>query len=656
MPDNYRHPRRDRDVYNEIATGTRVIIAFHSDNGFDGIVNGYNRHIGRIVSVQTSKSFGGASGSFSITIKKPPHFGSTSLLRLFPDPEGTWVRISFIVDGTVISTMWGNVDTVSESTGRSGNGARAETYTITGRDIGKVFEETKVFFMPYTGTAVRSLIGTMNAVANQALGPTPDMFVRQYIELWLGTNRMTEKVWELPRSMWNVAGTSFYDALNRSTIQCMNEGNGLTFDNTGMSPQSATGQALWDVLQQYANGCLNEMWVDLAPRPWDLRNLAALEPAIYLRERMFPTASLNADGTFSGEFTRRWNKLRTRILNLQDIQSRQVARGGAANRHNYWELKASFLGSALGAQYLAQDLGARPFRPGSMPIVNAESIRKFGVRPFFATTNFCPINDPERQANFLVLASNWLKKMHDWYGVAHMELTGTLSTSRIFPEIRIGERVVEKRHDGDITYYVEGVDHSWAYPGAGSTHITVTHGAYEGEELLERLYAEYEVPEVVTQDECTDEIDPDLDDLDEVVAQLAAGCRFGVGPDFTAELTGENVTEDQILEGNYDNGVNASGAGLVQEGATPIECLMVTPDPEMIPSIDDAEAVHARQIVEGTTTNTAPDLETDAEVEDATLTQDALEGEQPISTPEDDPFAGIDWSSDDPLEGILDQI
>jgi hypothetical protein len=346
------------------------------------------------------------------------------------------------------------------------------------------------------------------------------------------------------------------------------------------------------------------------------------------------------------------------------VKTRNIARGGAANRFNYWWLSHSALDNGFATNDTRQDLGPNAFRPGSLPIVNPESMRRHGIRPFIRSSNYLPINDPNRVGGMLTLASNWLKRVHDWYGVAHMEMTGTLDTSRLFPEIRLGERLLERRNDGNIIYYIEGVDQSWTYPNEGRTQLTLTHGSYEDEDLLAFLYDEYEVPETVTQEDCVELIGPQafssFDENDDVLAQLAQGCRFGVtdDPDFTAEIQNvEGVSlEEARARGGFDHpqGTDPAGAGLVGEGADPIEFILgITPDPEMVPNLNDVEGAHAQRVATEEETNPVPQPETQAEVDDIALSEEALESGQPISVP-DDPFAGTEIDdSDDPIGGIV---
>jgi hypothetical protein len=653
-----RHPRRDRLTLREQATSTRAIIAFHSHEGFDGIVNGFHPRIGQIVGVHTSKAFGAASGSFTITIKKPEDI-TFSMHRIWPDPEGTWVRIAWLVDGQIIDGMWGLIDTVTEDTTRSGGGARSETYTISGRDIGKIFEETKIFMNLFNTSTARSVVATQRGIPEQAVRGTPANFIRTLLELWIGNHAMAEKQWNLPRSLWAVGGPTFYDGLNKTTIQPMNAGNGETFDNSVLTPDQESGTALWDVMQRYNNGLMNEMWVDLAPPPEDIRRLSGLRPSFYLRERMFKTK----------ESRRRWDALRTRVLEPGDIQGRQVAKGGAVNRFNYWLLKGGFLGSGYAQLSLVQDLGADSYLPGSIPIINNESIQKHSLRPYIVSSDFLPFNDPLAGRGFLTLAANWLKRLHDWYGVAHMQLSGTLHTTRVFPEIRIGEKVSERRSDGDVSYYVESVENSWTYPGAGASTLTVTHGEIEADEaLLDILYRQYESLSIVTQDDCVELLPVETlkganIEEEELIAQLAAGCGLQA-PNVLLDqaqqesldpgefiLNGTNITRTEL------EGAGSSGRGLVSEGAIPDDtALGLTPDPEMIPSLGDIEASHALAAATGATTETVPDVEAETQADDIALSQEALEEGRPIAVPPDDPFQGTDFSNVDPLAGIEEDL
>ena len=580
-------PHSNRNFFSKYGTSTRCVVSFHSDDNFDGTIQDAHPLLGRIVSVNTSKSFGGASGSFSITIKKPPSL-TTAWTRLFSNPEGTWVRITYLVDGQGIPVLWGMVDSIQESTQRGDTGTRVETYTITGRDFGKVFEDSKTLISLFAVHNLDLVFGMYQAANIDPYVGTADGIVKKAIDIWLGNGGLASKQYRLPRSLAEVANAkSIYEAMNFSTIQKFDEGNGITEAMSIINMDQQSGGALWDLLQQYCNGVLNEMWVDLAPHP---EHNGAMRPAFYLRERIFRTQ----------EGTSRWDQTRVHKLEKNDVRSRNLAKGGAANRYNYWVITGSVLGDQFETQAQTHSMGLEPFKPGAIPIINVESVQRHGLRPYTVNTNFLPFFKQNEGTNFIRLAANWLKRIHDWYGVAPFQLSGTITTTRMFPEIRIGQRIQELRDEGTVTYYVEGVDHQWSYPGAGSTTITLTHGQYDGVSALADLYTQYETP-----------------------AANAAALNA-----FDDQAKRDQRAEDLALLDVQQNRV--PGDNVNPASADEATAKAKTSDPGMVPGKDPASA-HASKVASGESKDPIADQEVETAQSAVSLPQDNLEAVLPIA-------------------------
>jgi hypothetical protein len=586
MPEASVHS--NRRVYNPRATSTRCIVSFHSDDNFDGTIQDAHPLLGSIVGVSTSKSFGGASGSFSITIKKPRSL-TTTWHRLFSNPEGTWVRITYLVDGQGIPVLWGMVDAIQESTVRSDTGTRTETYTVTGRDFGKVFEDSKTLISLFAVHNLDLVLGMYQAANIDPYVGTADGIVKKAINIWLGNGGLASKQYRLPKSLAEVSGAqSIYDTMNFSTIQKFDDGNGITEAMSIIDINKQSGGALWDLLQQYCNGVLNEMWVDLAPHP---EHNGAMRPAFYLRERIFRT---------QGD-TNRWDQTRVRQLEKNDVRSRNLAKGGAANRYNYWVITGSVLGDQFETQAQTHSMGLEPFKPGAIPIINVESVQRHGLRPYTANTNFLPFFKQGQGTNFIRLAANWLKRIHDWYGVAPFQLSGTIMTTRMFPEIRIGQRIQELRDEGSITYYVEGVDHNWSHPGPGSTTITVTHGEYDdGVSALAHLYAQYETPAANAAA---------LDAIEEQSRLAQRNADLALIDEYQTIVPGENV--------------NAESDDVIAALAKPA-------DPTMMPG-KDGPSSQATKVATGESQDPVADKEVETTQAAVSLPQDNLEAILPIA-------------------------
>jgi hypothetical protein len=686
-------PRDDRQRWEQ-STHTRAVVSFHTDDpdGFDA-PEPIRSHpdFGEIISVSTEKTMGAAAGTFTIVVKKPPRTerGKQSWKNLWADPEEVWVRIKFIVDGETIDTMFGQIDSVSESTSRSGGGARNETFTISGRDFGKVFETTEMFTNFYASEALTQSVlsqAWLIQTGLENLTGTPAHFVRFLIETWLANNGIGESQWMLPASL---GGDAFHAMLNLTTIQDMDQyTNGILHNPNIISVDGQQGSKLWESMSNLSHGLLNEMWVDLAPPPtppaafvspaggFQLGSrraasgsssgsglssappLDGLVPSVYLRERPFPIRS--DDGRHSNH--RKWDQLRTRRLRPGDVQSRSLARGGASHRYNYWQLDAVGLASQdYGNINLLQRgiEGVEAGRPGNNPIFNAESMGRHGVRRYAQSTRFLPMRQTDTDAETWVrVAARWLKKLHDWYVIAPLELSGSLTLTRIMPEIRIGERVSEERHEGKIFFYCEGVQHEWQYPNAGRTTLTLTRGEYEDEDLLDRVYDQYENPRMLSaRERCFVPAALDTDVLiatgqnqsNELVDALARGCGFGVVAGDEAGFgtfdaaagevsgPGDQVTREQRT-------LTAERDGTVAPRVDP--STPATQDSAMNPSLNDTDPAIAGGDLP------APGATAD-EPGDPTLSRDALETGEPIQTED---FSGLDFddASGDPILGIED--
>ena len=580
----------------ETYANTRCEVAFHSegDDNFDGVVFGSHPQLGRIVGVTTTKGLGGASGTFQITMKKPTD-QNQSWAQLFPAPEGVWVRITYIIDGERRPLLWGMIDSIVENVQRQGSGARTETYTITGRDIGKVFEDTKTIVNLFAVSSIEMFAAMLQAYNTQpALGP-PDVVIRDILKRWLGNNGLASRQYRLPQSLAKIAGVeNFYDALNLDTIQKMDRGHGETLDMSILNPDQQGGAALWDILQQYCNGLINEMWLDLA---YD-QNKKAWRPAFYLRERIFRTEGV-------GGLTL-WDNAPIFDLKLGMVRGWQLAKGGAANRYNYWLLHGGVLGDQYSTQALTHSIGKEPYKPGAIPIINLDSMQRHGIRPYVVTTNFLPLYKREKDENgelkeigqnFITLAANWLKRAHDWYGVAPGQLSGTITTTRLLPGLRVGERVREERHNGSrVVYYIESVTHNWSYPGAGTSTITVTHGQIDGENLLDALYAQYE--ERSTTSKALSDV-KQSDDPQPIEAQTRA-------------------PQDEVIPARSED----EKAARTKTGA-----------PKSVPTVGNPLTAQALQVALGESQDPLPPKEAPAQP-DLSLSEDDLNRGTKISTPE----------------------
>lgn len=492
-----------------LPVNTRLLVSFHSHEvtGFNGTLSSGVGRAGlsgedapaQVVGFTSQKMFGPASGTWTLQLK--PTNGQDLLHgpdKLWDDPEDVWVRIAVMKNGVTKEAMSGLVNTMTESMMRSDNGTRIVTYSLAGQDAGKPFDRTELFVNMWESAGTLPTIAMYDGLKDNIQG-RPNQFVKGLIDTWLGNNGVSDKQWKLPGSL---GGGYYFDALNKQYAKNL---KGFMQDPTIYDPKQWMGRNLWDSLQEYSNGLLNEMYVDVDPdQEFDERKLAV---KFVLRERPFPTN----EGRFA------WENLRTIRLLPEDVQSRNMTKGSPESRFNYWLIDGSGLyGQGMANLAIIQNASGRGKGiPGSAPIYDIESMRRHGFRRWLQTTKFLPfrlfgqteeVDDtvafltPELgaldtelfpgQDPWFEVAAGWLHMLHDWYSVAPLQLSGDLTTTSIFPDFRIGERLEELRRDGSqCFYYVEGVEHQYTYPNKGSTTLTLTRGEFVDEDLLATVYS-----------------------------------------------------------------------------------------------------------------------------------------------------------------------
>jgi hypothetical protein len=158
------------------------------------------------------------------------------------------------------------------------------------------------------------------------------------------------------------------------------------------------------------------------------------------------------------------------VISVKDIVTENIGRGDQ-DIVNLLELYSDG-GKGLGRhmKFVTQDV---------QPIVTPISVLRHGLRVRTYNTRFARFSskvssvDGVDSANTRHKLIRWAMMLDHWYQHNAEYLNGSIST-RAFPEIRVGYRLdVAERNE---SYYVEGVNHSWAYPGAMLTTLTLSRG------------------------------------------------------------------------------------------------------------------------------------------------------------------------------------
>jgi hypothetical protein len=123
------------------------------------------------------------------------------------------------------------------------------------------------------------------------------------------------------------------------------------------------------------------------------------------------------------------------------------------------------------------------------PQVDLESVRHHGVRRMDARSRY--MTDPEyvkqevgedteaQTEVYLKMAIAYRNIVRDLHCMNHLFLNGSITLNHSRPDIRIGSRIrIEQPGEGvsEMSAYVEGVQHNWAYGTGTRTSLTVSHG------------------------------------------------------------------------------------------------------------------------------------------------------------------------------------
>ena len=446
-----------------------------------------------LVSVSTSKSFGGA-GQFTLTFKPAKGVTDTPLDQFVDDD---WVDIIFKKHGKVYHTMRGLIDRIGRTKTVAGSGATSTTYTITGRDFQKGYEQTPLWFNRFS---LENILGAWafqiySGIPN--LGGTPDNIVEAFLVGWLEKlGSIGRANWIVPSTVPNTRGTFLDDIKVGFNTQ------GFTGfpKRVGIDPNLMTPNGtLWSMAQEWAEPAFCELFCDLGKNGVPLKADEELDIkdstiSVFFRDRPLPlsTSVEDEDKTPATQLglgkESAWFKLPLHIVQRQEIQQDDIARDGA-ERMNAFFLSPQIQQSLIGAG------GLDMFQP----LWDTNDIQKHGLRRYDVNSHYVTQN-----ATLLTLSTVQRCMMRDWYAINPYLYSGSMSLGHGRPEIRIGTRIRIPADNGDNTldetYYVEGVSNTWQFGVGIRTSLTTTRGFIGTDTQLlaaiDSLNANYEIPNI----------------------------------------------------------------------------------------------------------------------------------------------------------------
>lgn len=434
-------------------------------------------NVSSLLNVSTFKSVGSPSGSFSLTAKS---FKPTSQYYDLFDQivDDDWVDIVFTKHGRKYHTMRGLIDEVRKTKAVSGTGATTQAFNITGRDFGKIWESTPIWFSPQ---ALENVYGHMSAKVftsradqedstvsgSSLILETPMAAVRGYMFGFLeelgGAGRAN---WQPPRMMPNIVNENFVQSLFFSTERFQN-----IPERKGIDPNFITASGmLWDLAKEWSDPMFTELYVDLLPdgdpsfvnrEQGDEISVNDTRMTVVYRDKPFPVVDTRWGGDTG--YQSPWFSLPIFIIPDQMIRSHNVGRGGS-ERFNAFFITSPLHQEALGINCV--DIIA--------PLWNKQDILKHGLRRFDVSSKYAAAG-----AELLNMVEAQRYLVRDWYAINPYLYNGSLELGTGIPDMRVGVRARvpgEKSADQDMTYYVESVSQNWSFGPGLKTTLGVTRG------------------------------------------------------------------------------------------------------------------------------------------------------------------------------------
>jgi hypothetical protein len=410
--------------------------------------------------------------------------------------------------------MRGLIDEVRKQVSVTGTGATSVTFSITGRDFGKIWEQTPVWF---SVQALENVHGHVAARVFTTLPDSTDSQVSQdsliikspaaavrgylfgFLEELQGFGRAN---WDLPRTVPNTVNEKFLDSLYYNLAGFSDLPKRQAIDPSFIN----AGGTLWDLAKEWSDPLFTELFVDLFVQ--GSQALQTIEAPIedtvmtvVFRDKPFPIVSDLWTGDKGKDS--QWFKLPEFIIPREVIRQENLGRTGM-ERFNAFFVTSPLYQELLGGN--AIDIVA--------PLWDKQDIRTHGLRRFDVQSKYgiarnLARTDPNKKS-LLNLLEEQREIIRDWYAINPYLKNGTLELGVGMPDIRIGSRgriPGAKSENEDETFYIESVSHNWSFGAGTKTSLGVTRG-WRGTDsqllaTLQRLKRRYLVEPTATPSEAS---------------------------------------------------------------------------------------------------------------------------------------------------------
>jgi len=435
---------------------------------------------GTLRSLSWQKAGGQPSGRWSATVKDTsPYKLDISGGDILPDD---WVDIYIVRNGYPIPLCRGIVDTVTERK-ESISGATVRTWELTGRDHGAPME----FPVAYTNMWARKIeevaSGFLTQRVDGSIGGDPATMFKKVLKAAL-TGSGTTSPWELPGSLTAAVqaagGGLALGVLDMLTFKTDSPTRGGYFNEPMLWTQA--GQSIFEMLNQWCNPLLNEMFFDVEHGTAQAGQLMPFKQTAVIRERPFVISTraleflaASGPGEIKSGANSPWFQLPLWKIPHWLVTSSSLSRSNT-ERFNLFQLLADVGFGGVESEQIAQ----------APPSWLKDSVRKHGLRYFQRNTNYVAgaALGGQGTGKWVQERKDWQRLLVDWYCLNPYFLSGSVSVPVPLPEIRFGDRIRVETGTAseDLTCYVEAVGFNYQasesanQPPRCSSNFTLSRG------------------------------------------------------------------------------------------------------------------------------------------------------------------------------------
>lgn len=439
-----------------------VVVRIYRQEGEVITLDGHPASTSAVSQVNWTKTLGQAAGQFSVAIKTT----DASLSDRLSDDD--WVDISFTRFDQEYLVCRGLIDTIQEQVDVR-SGATAKTLVIRGRDHGKIWARHTVYFNRFGVKPEDSRLAMLKAFDKTATKPIFGDVSKVVNTILIGLlkeedDKSVPTIWKVPAAVpGSKADQGFVGYVKFNDWGYTNNPARNAIQAFQMDVQGAD---LWSLAQQWSDPHFCELYTELVKEDGDIPDAsealsaASARPAVVLRDRPF----LQGDDLSASDY---FSLPRTDVV-PQDIQSGMSLSRGGEERFNAYFVRGKPVAD-IGGNI---DLEA--------PLVDIEDIKKHGFRRFNVESQYSA--DPDLSQGEAVWSDHvkiLRARARDFHCLNPQFFSGVIPLARGFPGLRIGTRLRIKSplsEDDNLSFYVEGISHSWSLGPGMKTTATVSRG------------------------------------------------------------------------------------------------------------------------------------------------------------------------------------